>query len=85
MVDPVLQANWQAGRKGIRHTHRVFWERLADDGLLDASIDTGWLIDTSTLLGGAETFLLGRRLYRWTIPGYERWLVASYRRLAKLD
>jgi AcrR family transcriptional regulator len=85
MVDPVLQANWQAGREGTRRSHGAFWQRLADDGLLDPSVNTRWLIDTSTLLGGAETFLLARRLYRWTIPAYERWLVASYRRLARLD
>ena len=85
MVDPVLQANWQAGREGTRHSHRHFWERLADDGLLDSAVDTRWLIDTTTLLGGAETFLLARRMYRWSIPAYERWLVTSYHRLARLD
>jgi AcrR family transcriptional regulator len=84
LLEPEIQAKWQAGREGTRRSHRILWHRLADDGLLDASVDIRWLVDTTTLLGGAETFLLARRLYRWTIPAYERWLVASYLRLAQL-
>ena len=84
MIDPVLQRNWQAGRLGIRESHRLFWQRMADDGLLLPATDLTWLIDTTTVLGSAETFLLARNLYRWSIPAYERWLFASYRRLARL-
>jgi AcrR family transcriptional regulator len=85
MIDPVLQSTWQSGREGTRHSHKLFWKRLSQDGLLDPSINTRWLIDTTTVLGAAETFLLTQNLYRWKIPAYERWLVASYRRLARLD
>jgi AcrR family transcriptional regulator len=84
LLEPEIQAKWQAGREGTRRSHRILWHRLADDRLLDTSVDLRWLVDTTTLLGGAETFLLARRLYRWTIPAYERWLVASYLRLAQL-
>jgi len=85
MIDPVLQENWQAGREGTRHNHDLFWRALAADGLLADDIDLGWLIDTATIVGGAETYLLARNLKRWSIPAYERWLVTTCARLAGLD
>jgi hypothetical protein len=58
---------------------------VGEKALLDPCVDTGRLVDTSTLLGSAETFLLVKRLYRWRIPTYERRPVASDRRSARLD
>jgi hypothetical protein len=31
---------------------------MADDGLLDPGVDLAWVIDTSAILGAAETYLL---------------------------
>ena len=31
---------------------------MAQDGLLDPAVDLSWLIDTTSVLGAAETYLL---------------------------
>ena len=40
---------------------------MADDGLLDPAIDLGWLIDTASILGAAETYLLITRVNGWDL------------------
>jgi hypothetical protein len=40
----------------------VFWTRAAEDGLLDLDVDLAWVIDTASILGGAETYLLVTRM-----------------------
>jgi AcrR family transcriptional regulator len=84
-IEPALEQDWQRGRQGTHQTFDLFWRRLAADRLLDASTDLDWLVQTTTVLGSAETYLLGRKLYRWTIPKYEKWLFASYLPLAGLN
>jgi hypothetical protein len=57
-VEPLIAGFWQQGREQTRHVHGLFWTRMAADGLLDPDTDLDWLIDTTTLLGAAETYLL---------------------------
>jgi hypothetical protein len=54
---------------------------MADDGLLDLAIDLEWLIDTASLLGAAETYLLITRMTDWDLDGYEHWLSRTWAEL----
>ena len=81
-VEPLIAGFWQQGREQTRHGHAVFWTRMADDGLLDPGADLAWLIDTSTILGSAETYLLITRLTGWDLDAYQDWLVTTGMRLA---
>ena len=80
-VEPLIAGFWQQGREQTRHVHAVFWTRMADDGLLDPGADLAWLIDTSTILGSAETYLLITRLTGWDLDAYQDWLVTTGMRL----
>jgi AcrR family transcriptional regulator len=84
-LEPTIEADWQRGRQGVHVTVDRFWRQLAADGLLDESIDLDWLVDTTAIIGGAEAYLLGRKLYQWTIPAYEVWLFTTYTQLAGLN
>ncbi|HEX6855419.1 MAG TPA: hypothetical protein VF204_09010, partial [Streptosporangiaceae bacterium] len=55
---------------------------MADDGLLPAGADVAWLVDTTGLLGSAETYLQAGHLYNWSFDQYEQWLVTTWTRLA---
>src|SRR6266567_7427830 len=66
-IEPVIAGFWQQGRDQSRYTHEVFWSRLASDGLLAQGIDLSWLIDTTSLLGAAETYLLITRMTSWRL------------------
>jgi AcrR family transcriptional regulator len=87
-IEASLAGNGQQGLRSTRAVHREFWQGLADDGLLSAELggsagaDLTWLIDTTTVLGSAETFVAGRQLFGWTSQAYEQWLSTSYSRLA---
>jgi AcrR family transcriptional regulator len=81
-VEPLIAGFWQQGRAQTRHVHALFWTRMADDGLLDPDTDLDWLIDTTTLLGAAETYLLITRMIGWDLDTYQDWLVTSMTRLA---
>ena len=74
-VEPLIAGFWQQGREQARHVHAIFWNRMAEDGLLDPAIDLTWLIDTSNILAAAETYLLITRITGWDLDAYERWLV----------
>ena len=80
-VEPLIAGFWQQGREQTRHAHAVFWTRMADDGLLDPGVDLAWVIDTSTILGAAETYLLITRLTGWDLDAYQDWLVTTGTRL----
>jgi hypothetical protein len=60
------------GREQTRYAHAVFWTRMADDGLLDPGLNLQWLIDTSTILASAETYLLITRLMGWDLDACSR-------------
>ena len=76
-VEPFIAEQWQQGREQTRYAHEVFWTRMAEDGLLDPRLDLGWLIDTSTILAAAETYLLITRLMGWDLDAYQDWLVTT--------
>jgi organic hydroperoxide reductase OsmC/OhrA len=81
-VEPLIAGFWQRGREQTRHVHAPFWTRMAGDGLLDPDTDLDWLIDTTTLLSGAETYLLITRMVGWDLDTYQDWLVTSMTGLA---
>lgn len=49
-------------------------------GLLDPGPDLDWLIDTTTILAAAETYLLVTRLTSWDLDTYQGWLATSFTR-----
>ncbi|MBO2455499.1 TetR/AcrR family transcriptional regulator [Actinomadura barringtoniae] len=81
-VEPELAEATQAGRLATLDNYRLFWTRMAEDGLLPPGSDVGWLTETGALLGHAETYLLARQTMGWTPEAYERWLRVSFTRLA---
>ena len=81
-VEPLIAGFWQEGREQSRHGQAVFWTRMADDGLLDPRVDLAWVIDTASILGSAETYLLITRLLGWDLDEYENWLVTTSVRLS---
>jgi AcrR family transcriptional regulator len=80
-VEPLIAGFWQQGREQSRHAQAVFWTRMAEDGLLDPGVDLAWVIDTASILGSAETYLLITRLLGWGLDEYESWLVTTSARL----
>ena len=80
-VEPLIAGQWQEGREQSRHAQEVFFTKLAEDGLLPPGTDLAWLIDTSSILGAAETYLLGTRMLGWDLDAYQDWLTATLIRL----
>jgi len=81
-VEPLIAEAWQQGREQSRHANAVFWTRMADDGLLDPGVDLDWLIDTSSILAAAETYLLVTRMLGWDLDAYQEWLATTWIRFA---
>lgn len=81
-VEPLIAGFWQEGREQSRHGQAVFWTRMAEDGLLDPRVDLAWVIDTASILGSAESYLLITRLLGWDLDEYENWLVTTSVRLS---
>jgi AcrR family transcriptional regulator len=81
-AEPLIAEFWQQGREQSRHAQEVFWTRMAADGLLDPAADLAWLIDTASLLGAAETYLLVTRMTSWDLDTYQGWLAVTMTRLA---
>lgn len=81
-IEPLIAGYWQQGRRQTRYAYAVLWNRMADDGLLDPSIDVARLIDTTTILAAAETYLLITRLTGWDLDTYQDWLAATCTTLA---
>lgn len=82
IIEPAIQEAWQEGRRGARRAQEVFWTAMADDGLLPPGADLGWLIDTTGLLGSAESYLQAGYLYSWSFDQYEEWVATTWTRLA---
>ena len=80
-VEPLIAGFWQQGREQTRHACAVFWTRMAEDGLLGPAADLTWLIDTTSILGAAETYLLITRTTGWDLDAYERWLIRTFTQL----
>jgi hypothetical protein len=83
-IEPHIAGFWQQGREQTRHAHAVFWTRMADDGLLDPGADLDWLVDTTSILAAAETYLLIIRLTGWDLDAYQSWLATTWARLVKV-
>jgi len=81
-VEPLIAGFWQQGREQSRHAQAVFWTRMAEDGLLDPGVDLAWVIDTASILGSAETYLVITRMLGWDLDEYENWLVTTSVRLS---
>jgi len=81
-VEPLIAGFWQQGRDQARYSHEVFWTRMASDGLLAPGVDLSWLIDTTSLLGAAETYLLITRMTGWSLDAYQAWLTTTWTRLS---
>ena len=47
-------------------------------------VDLEWLIDTTTILAAAETYLLITRLTSWDLDTYQDWLATTGARLARV-
>jgi AcrR family transcriptional regulator len=80
-VEPLIAGFWQQGREQTRHAFAVFWTRMAEDGLLGPGADLTWLIDTTSILGAAETYLLITRTTGWDLDAYEDWLIRTFTQL----
>jgi AcrR family transcriptional regulator len=80
--EPLIAGSWQQGREQTRQFYVAFWTRMAEDGLLAAGADLPWLIDTTAVLGAAETYLLISRLNGWDLDAYQDWLATTVTRLA---
>jgi AcrR family transcriptional regulator len=81
-VEPLVAGFWQQGREQSRQAQAVFWTRASEDGLLDPDVDLAWVIDTASILGGADTYLLVTRMLGWDLDAYENWIVTTWTRLA---
>ena len=81
-VEPRIAEFWQQGREQSRQAQAMFWTRMANDGLLDSAVDLDWLIDTTSILAAAETYLLITRMTDWDLQAYQSWLAATFTRLA---
>jgi len=81
-AEPVIAEASQAARESTYRHHRDFWQRLRGDGLMHPDSDVGWVIDTSALLGNADTYLHMTRTIRWTRAEYERWRRRTWMHLA---
>jgi len=80
-VEPTIAGHWQQGREQSRRVHEIFWTQLATDGLLDPAADLAWLIDTTSILAAAETYLLITRQTSWDLDAYEAWITVTFTRL----
>lgn len=80
-VEPLIAQYWAQGREQTRHAGRVIWTQMTDDGLLDPSCDLDWIIDTSSVIFAAETYLLTTRMFGWHLDDYETWLRHTLSRL----
>lgn len=80
-TEPLIAGFWQQGREQSRHTHAIFWTRMAEEGLLGPGADLGWLIETTSVLAAAETYLLITRVQGWDLDTYQAWLTTTLSRL----
>jgi hypothetical protein len=81
-VEPLIAEYWQQGREQTRHVHHVIWTQMSRDGLLKPSQGLDRIIDTSSLLAAAETYLLITRMLGWDLDTYQAWLRATLTQIA---
>ena len=83
-TEPTIATAAQEARRATRQNHRTFWHAMQRDGLLPDGVDFEWLVDTSALLGSADTYVQITRLYDWNLDTYEAWLCTTWTRLSAL-
>ncbi len=81
-VEPLIAGFWQQGREQSRHAQEVFWTRMAEDGLLDPAVNLTWIIDTTSILAAAETYLVITRMTGWDLDAYQDWFARTLARLS---
>ncbi|MDQ3155903.1 MAG: TetR/AcrR family transcriptional regulator [Actinomycetota bacterium] len=80
--EAVIARAAQAAREDTLSQVRQFWEKLRADGLMNTKSDIEWVIGTSGLLAGAETYVHMTRTLRWRPAEYERWRYRTWMHLA---
>lgn len=80
-AEPILAEAARAGRAATLDAVRGFWTSAERDGLLPAGCDIDWLVETSSLLSHAQSYLLMRETLGMTPARYETWIAATLRRL----
>ncbi|WP_051712987.1 TetR/AcrR family transcriptional regulator [Spirillospora albida] len=80
-TEPDLAAAAQAAREATHENIRLFWTDMARDSLIGPDADLDWLIDTTTVLVHAETYLLARKMIGWDPAAYEEWLTITLTRM----
>ncbi|WP_434811338.1 helix-turn-helix domain-containing protein [Microbacterium sp. bgisy189] len=81
--EPSVQDSAGRWRAATRDYLALFWTTMRTDGLLPASVDLPWLIDTTTVLTAAESRLLITRTMGWRRAVYQQWVVTSMTRAAQ--
>lgn len=81
-VSPEVAAKAALGREQTLAAQRMFWTRMASDGLVDPSVNLDWVIDTCGVLGAADTYTFITRLHGWDLDTYEAWLRRTMHALA---
>lgn len=81
-VEPLIEEYWQQGREGTRQAHNAVWRKAERDGLLHPDADVEHIVDTASVLGAAETYLLITRMLGWSLEIYEAWLREMFTSLA---
>lgn len=76
--EPIISASAQEGRVATHDNHRAFWHAMRRDGLLLEDVDLPWLVDTTTLLGSADTYVQITRLHGWDLDTYEAWMRTTW-------
>ncbi len=81
-AEPELAEAAQAGRDYTLGTVRMLWEAAAADGLLDPGVDLDWLVATTGLLVGSDTYYSVQRMLAWDVEAYRTWLSRTLWQLA---
>jgi len=73
VMEPLIEEQWRLGREATRNSLGTILTKAVADGLLDgARLD--WLVDTVSVIGAAETYLLAQRMLDFDLDTYETWL-----------
>lgn len=81
-AEPLIAGSARQARLATMAGIRLLWERMHADGLLNADIDLEWVINTSSLLGAAETYVLMTRTLCWDPDTYQAWVYRTCLHLA---
>jgi AcrR family transcriptional regulator len=77
VMEPLIQEQWRLGREATRQSYRTILTKAVEDELLDGT-RLDWLVDTTAVIGAAETYLLATRMLKLDLDTYENWLREIY-------